>query len=352
MRLGKDKAIRRQAQQLSDEQHEREDYTAYLAHLHALLEMHPDPAHPFSGNISEFVPKMSLGDPNTAYELQNYVVGPGPSGMVLDASGHLDEKRSFRFVNYFPLFAAQRVRNNPQPELFSKPIDFTALRLPATEDQRYWLYATDEDQLLIRTDAAGKIALQPVSHFLQTADGRIQFAAGHWRAGLPLHLFEDSELKIPRGADRAAWLSAWHTEREWLEATHLCLYSNGVIGITEELSPVGANVPGTPGLDPVLLRYERRRRELVQPDIEIFAADHWNFNVRNFNPGGNHGSFFRISTHSVWLLAGAGVPTQVIAEPYDSLNFASTILQMVGRTAPMPDRVVNVFSAPQATAPY
>ena len=85
-------------------------------------------------------------------------------------------------------------------------------------------------------------------------------------------------------------------------------YSNGVIGITEFFSPVGANVPGPPNISPVLLRYERRRRELVQPDFEIFATDHWNFNVRNFNPGGNHGSFLRISTHSVWMMEGTAYP--------------------------------------------
>ena len=36
----------------------------------------------------------------------------------------------------------------------------------------------------------------------------------------------------------------------------------------------------------------------------IIANDHWNFDVRGFNPGGNHGSFFRISTHSIFMIAG------------------------------------------------
>ena len=91
-----------------------------------------------------------------------------------------------------------------------------------------------------------------------------------------------------------------------------------------------------------MLRYERRRRELVQADFHIFAADGWNFNARNFNPGGNHGAFFRISTHSVWMMAGAGLPVQSIEEPYDSLNFASTILSLLGKPVPMPERVVRV----------
>ncbi len=43
---------------------------------------------------------------------------------------------------------------------------------------------------------------------------------------------------------------------------------------------------------------------LVENDLLILANDHWNFDVRGFNPGGNHGSFFRISTHSTLMLAG------------------------------------------------
>lgn len=349
---GTDKATRRKEEQLSDMQAEHQEYAGYISHLRALLALHPNPARAFSGKISDLIPVRSLGDSNSLYELQNYVVGPGPSGLVLDAFGHLDEARSFRYVNYFPLLAAQRVHNNPEPQLSPKPIDFMALRLPAqpgSDQQSYWLYGSDDDQLLIHTDPSGNISLQPVSHLVQRADGRIQFQPESWRPGLPLHLFEDSQLRIPDGADRATWLSGWHSEREWLEAIHMCTYSNGVIGVAEEFSPVGPNVPGTPGMNPVLLQYERHRRELVQPDFEVFASDHWNFNVRNFNPGGNHGSFFRISTHSVFMLAGAGIPKQVIEEPYDSLNFASTVLSLVGRSVPMPDRVVNVMSPQSAT---
>ncbi len=50
--------------------------------------------------------------------------------------------------------------------------------------------------------------------------------------------------------------------------------------------------------------FARRKRELVEADMLIVAQDHWNFDVRGFNPGGNHGSFFRISTHSVFMVAG------------------------------------------------
>jgi hypothetical protein len=163
--------------------------------------------------------------------------------------------------------------------------------------------------------------------------------------GLPFRLFEDSELKVPGNVIRADWLSAWHTEEEWFHAIYGCEYSNGVIGITEELLPSAQALPnlkngGLPG------KLEIERRNLVQPDLILFARDHWNFNVRNFNPGGNHGSFLHISTHSVWMMAGAGVPEgKRIENPYDSLNFASTVLHLAGKTAPIPERIVSLDMA-------
>jgi len=64
----------------------------------------------------------------------------------------------------------------------------------------------------------------------------------------------------------------------------------------------------------------------------VLANSGWNFNVRSFNPGGNHGSFFRISTHSVLMFAGAGIPAGLrIERPYDSLTFIPTVLQLMGR---------------------
>lgn len=345
---GEDKAARRLENDLEAWEREHTEYMSYIAHLRALLSFQPDGAHSFRGSIARLIPEMSLGDNNTIADLEHYVAGPAPQGLVADAHGGLDEARSFRFVNYFSLLAAQRARNNPQTALSPRPIDFTALRLPddfcqsdAACQHAYWLYGDEQSELVILTDNAGRIAARPL-RALQQENGKIHYRPQNWRAGLPLHLFEDPELHLPAGADRDAWLSSWHTEREWLEAIHRCLYSDGLIGITEELSPVEDNIPGRSRMDPMLLRYERRRRELVQADFHVFAADHWNFNVRNFNPGGNHGSFFRISTHSVWAMAGPGIPAQRIHKPYDSLNFASTLLSLVEKTPPMPDRVVQV----------
>jgi hypothetical protein len=229
----------------------------------------------------------------------------------------LDEERSFRYIDYPQLFCQQRGLNRPQPELPERPVDFTAMRIADTSsgEHVYWLYGGEQSQLEILTDSAGRITVKPLN--------------GGWRNGLPLALVEDPDLRIPAGAQRLEWLSEWHSEQEWFRAIHKTRYSNGVIGVTEELSPVGEHVPGRPGMDAILLRYERRRRELVQADIHLFAADHWNFNVRFPNPGGNHGSFLRISTHSVWMMAGAGVARGRREEPVDSLAFERELIRLM-----------------------
>ncbi len=353
---GEDKQARRLLQEFAHWQREHSEYTRYLAHLRNLMQLQADPQHPFRDNVSDFVQELSLGDNNSVADLEHYVAGPAPGGLVVKEGGGLDEERSFRFINYFSLLAEQRVHNNPQSALSSRPVDFTAMSLPEARSalnsavydanvngaqQAYWVYGDDESQLMILVDRGGRIAVKPIRALTQNESGKLHWSVQEWRAGLPLHLLEDTELQLPVGAARLDWLSQWHSEREWFDAIHLTEYSNAVIGITEELSPVADNVPGPPGISPILLRYERHRRELVQADFHVFAADHWNFNVRNFNPGGNHGAFFRISTHSVWMMAGAGLPTRTVSEPYDSLNFASTILSLLGRPAPMPEKVVH-----------
>lgn len=343
-----DKTARRLAQQLADWEREYSRYSEYLVHLDALRKLEVSSTQPFTGKIAALIPELALGDNNTVEALQHYVVGQSAAGLIVKQDGGLDAERSFRYVNYFELLSSQRVHNNPQSALSNRPIDFTVMRVHVTTSpgvrDAYWLYANESSQLLILKNDAGDISLQPVSHLHEDSTGSIVWEKKTWQPDLPLRLFEDAELQLPNVSDRAEWLSSWHREADWFQAIHRCLYSNAVIGITETFSPVKLNVPGTAQLSPTLLRYERRRRELVQPDFEIFAADHWNFNIRNFNPGGNHGGFFRISTHSVWMMAGAGFHSERIETPLDSLNFASTILSLVGKSPPMPDRVVNLSS--------
>ena len=73
---------------------------------------------------------------------------------------------------------------------------------------------------------------------------------------------------------------------------------------------------------------------MVETDLLILANNHWNFDVRGFNPGGNHGSLFRISTHAALMFAGGdgtGIPRGLaVTEPYDSLSVVPTIFALTG----------------------
>jgi hypothetical protein len=174
----------------------------------------------------------------------------------------------------------------------------------------------------------------------------LHFEPTQLTAGFPLRLWEDPDLRVPAD-ERTVWLCAWHSELEWLRAVHKTRYSSGIIALHEQFlrEPDSQNLPGDTGL---LRRFEARMRRLAEPDFLIFANDHWNFNVRGFNPGGNHGALLRISTHSVLMLAGgddAGIPRQrVIEEPYDSLSFVPTILDLMGlhqQAAELPGRLIR-----------
>jgi hypothetical protein len=354
-KLGLDKAARRKAAELKKWIEERARYQDYIQHLKALLALEVSGKTPLHVKIEDLIPANSLGDANTASDIQHYVAGPAEGGLAVDAQGNLDERASFRHVDYFSLFSQQVVRNNPQQGVSPRPIDFVAMALPAEQaaahanelkiSQGIWLYADEEHQLVelvAREGEQTRIRLIPVARLQAGDNGELSWQAKKWEANFPMHLYEDENLNVPQQENRAEWLSQWHTEQEWFQAIHQCRYSNGVIGITEELLPPSAALPKMDEGSP-LGQLELRRRQLVQPDFQVFAADHWNFNVRNFNPGGNHGSFLRISTHSVWMMAGAGIPQgRHVQEPYDSLNFASTLLHLVGRPVPMPDRVVQV----------
>jgi hypothetical protein len=250
---------------------------------------------------------------------------------VIAEDGSLDWERSFRTVDYFSALRSISVRNNVQPGLAPKPIDFVAVRIP--DRNAVLLWRDDAHQALILT-RGNQLRYQPVNSSLEPAA---------WGPGLPLELFEDPQLRVPLG-DRAAWLDQWHDERAWLEAVHRTRYSNGIIGLTEEmLDQPALSGDGDRNLGD---RYRERQRNLRRTDMLLLANDHWNFNVRGFNPGGNHGSFLRISTHSVLLFAGGkdtGIPSGLRVEtPYDSLSFVPTILSLMGRPEPdLPGPVIQ-----------
>jgi hypothetical protein len=352
--FGRDDNARRICIQAKQAAEAWERYSEYVAIGRNLLGLKPETFDAQKWKVEDLIRRDSMGRRNTIHELQNYIIGLGKDGLILNNKGELDAERSFLRLNYFDLLKQQIVRNNVQPQLSNYPVDFIVTRIPLdtiapflNEDLRpdgdvVWLYGGAERQALVlpRHDRNGTLSLRylPVSNLTQSADGVIRFERLEWQAGLPLKIFEDPRLKVRD--DRATWLNEWHTDLEWLRALHQTQYSNGLIGLHEQFTiftPPGAD-PEAAGIsdDERRLRtFRQRQRRLVESDVMVFANNHWNFDVRGFNPGGNHGALFRISTHSTLMFAGGdrtGIPRGLsVNEPYDSLSLVPTILALTGK---------------------
>jgi len=349
---GLDEAAKRIFVQLDRWQSEEKEYSHYLTVLENLLQLSRSSFDPMKIKIDEVIPTDSMGDRNNIYQLQNYIVGLTPDGLVLNSDGSLNIERSFIRINYFNLLHSITVRNS-QAGVSNKPIDLIATRLPSSlvsaavhennlAADVVWVTCGSARQalLLFQNNELGELSIRylPVKNLTQTVNGDVHFEELEWQPGLPLQIFEDPRLSIG-SADRGQWLSQWHTETEWLEALHETSYSNGLIGLNEELArhPNDHLLTSDPGLTSdqrITREFIQRQRDLCEPEMLIVANNHWNFDVRGFNPGGNHGSFFRISTHSTFMIAGGkntGIgQARTIEEPYDSLSFVPTLLALIG----------------------
>lgn len=349
---GRDQEARREYARLASWMGDEREYTAYARTLRNLLSLRRETFEPKAYKIETLIAPRAMGEPNTVHQLQNYVFGLAPQGLVLTPDGALDLARSFRRMNYFAALHETTLRNNVQPEVGNRPVDFVAVRLPAEllvdhdlrADDAIWLYGGEDAQALVlgRRNAEGGLELRyvPIAQLVQRADGTLHFARIGWRSGLPLKIWEDERLQIPAGEDKAAWLSAWHAETDWLRALHRTKYANALIGLHEQFArhPAPMRDVDAPGLTPderLIRRFRLRQRLLVETDLLVHANFHWNFDVRGFNPGGNHGSFYRVSTHSTLMIAGGaatGIPRGLmIEEPYDSLSFVPTMMALTGR---------------------
>lgn len=353
--LGRDDNARRICIRAKQWDEFADHYGGYVATIRNLLGLTRENFDPRKLKIEELIPTDSMGRRNSIHDLQNYVVGLGKDGLVFSSNGSLDFERSFTRLNYFELLHEQKVRNNVQPEVSTHPVDFIATRIPRAaiatalnddlqpDDDVVWIYGGKDRQALIipRGESGGGLQLRylPVANLSETSEGKITFDRIEWQPGLPLKIIEDPRLNIPDADDRASWLDQWHTDVEWLRALHKTQYSNGLIGLHEQftLFPAPGTDPDAAGLTPdekLLRAFHRRQRRLVECDFMVFANNHWNFDVRGFNPGGNHGSLFRISTHSTLLFAGGertGIARGLaVTEPYDSLSVVPTILALTG----------------------
>jgi len=350
--LGLDKEPRRIEGLVRSEKQNILEYRNYVGTLRNLLKLDRNNFKPSSLKIEELIAPGSMGRSNSIFQMQNYVAGLKPGGIAPGPDG-IDFEKSFQTVNYFQLLKQQSIRSNTQPKVSNKPIDFIAIRVPLEtivnelpddlrpNDNPVWLYGGEDKQVLIltRKTESGNISLRylPVSGLKQDANGKLTFKIEEIAEGFPLKIFEDPDVAIPAD-QRSAWLGEWHSEIEWLHATHKGKYSNAVIGLNEQLDrhPVfDDNETNLTSDEKLIRRFRNRQRQLTESDMLILANDHWNFDIRGFNPGGNHGSFFRVSTHATFMLAGGsktGIPKGLeIDEPYDSLAVMPTILRLMGR---------------------
>lgn len=351
LRLGRDDQKKRVFTQLERWMTQEKSYTEYARILTNLLALRKETFKPASLKIEDVIAKNAMGERNSVYALQNYTVGLAAGGLQVNPDGSLDFENSFRRVDYFALLNSITTRNNVQPQVGNRPIDMIVTRVPSNliaevareQDElaldAVWVYGgPDKQALILAREKEGRLSLRylPIRNLKQDGAGRIQFESADWGPGFPLRVFEDDELAIPKES-RKSWLSQWHTDEEWLSVLHKTKYSNAVVGLYEEIARhpnLSVDAPGLSTDGRLMRRFARRQRDLIETDLLLVANDHWNFDVRGFNPGGNHGSFFRISTLSTLMFAGGdrtGIPRAMnVEQPYDSLSFAPTVLALTG----------------------
>lgn len=350
-----DKKHRRTIVQLALAKADERDYRQYLRQVSNLLALKPESLDLKKLKIEDYIGKGVTGERNSVYQLQNYVVGLSDEKLQLDKNGKIDFEKSFRRLNYPQLLREQTVSSNVQPNVSNRPVDYIVSHVESAElfkqlppdcqsaDNAIWLYGGEDRQVLVLT-RRGKsneqeIRYLPIGGLRQKSDGNFTLEVKNWDAGFPLKIYEDANLKIPV-SDKRAWLDAWHAESEWMNATHLTDYSNGIVGLTEQfvnhpIKNFTDQQAAAATYEALIERFRQRQRKLTETDLMLSANNHWNFDVRGFNAGGNHGSFFRVSTNSTLMLAGGastGIPRGLTVEkPYDNLSFVPTVMYLMGK---------------------
>ena len=307
--LGLDKAARRDVVQLTSWRAERNAYAEYVAIIRRLLDLKPADFDPGEFKITELIPPKSLGPLNSLWDLRHYVTGRAPGGLVL---------RAGRIARLGPEL--------PNRGLFLRAaLDFGAQQRPAGS-------GAEAGGLHRRANPRSQCGPGLARRRAPGSDPRPRR-----RTSLP------AGEREPRTCSVDAGLAAGVTRRS---------AAQNPVGRPRDLAKSmarRAHVAGSSASHALFERHHRPDRGIAGPSHTrvldplppaqarsaahgslVLANDHWNFNVRGFNPGGNHGSFLRISTHSVLLFAGGkdtGIPAGLrIETPYDSLSFVPTIL--------------------------
>ena len=132
--------------------------------------------------IEDLIAKNAMGERNSVYELQNYIVGGVPGGLQLRADGSLDLEKSFVRVDYFALLQSVVVKNNVQPEHNRPSIWWplnSAIQLQQLVNEEnltadvIWVNGGSDKQALImaRADSQGNLSFRylPIKGLTQDA---------------------------------------------------------------------------------------------------------------------------------------------------------------------------------------
>ena len=223
--LGLDKDARREAVRLDILARGAQGLLGLRRDHLAPTDLTPADFDPGRFKMTELIPPKSLGPLNSLWDLRHYVIGRAPGGLVVRADGSLDWDRSFHTVDYFTALRSISVRNNVQAGVAPKPVDFIAVRRFVPRIAIAVLVWRDDAHQALILARGGELRYQPVNANLEPVRGG---RACRWSTSKILN----SNIAA---SDRHTWLNQWHDERSWLEAVHRTRYSNGIIGLTEEL---------------------------------------------------------------------------------------------------------------------
>jgi len=223
-------------------------------------------------------------------------------------------------VNAVELFAEYSSTGRwPLKETAKRPVDFAVAKV---DPDTVLLYKTADRQALIlarlNAEKLFEFKYQPVRNY-KPGQALEPIASGD-----PLG-YLDSEAFRKEVKDVPLWLSAYHTGKEWLQATYRTEYPGCADtlnlyfrwdGPTNKASPVPS-----------------------QPDILLFASKGWVFepkiNLANRHEdtlGSRHGMAFREATNNSLFVSGPGIRKGTIIEtPHRMVDLMPTVLEMMGR---------------------
>ena len=108
---------------------QEQGYANYGRTLANLLALRRETFNASRLKIEDVIPSRAMGERNTVYQLQNYVTGIAPDGLLLNPDGSLDMEKSLVHVDYFSLLHNLTVRNNVQAGVANHPVDMIATRI-------------------------------------------------------------------------------------------------------------------------------------------------------------------------------------------------------------------------------